>query len=292
MERVEFDKVICEKEGNIAHIIFNYPEKLNPLGIVSGTGKGMVAALDYIAEDDDVKVVIIKGAGRCFSSGYDISQVGFVYGMGTGKAGERRAAERKRLSTDRELIVGPAKKLFLYPKITIAQVHGHCIGGGFILVSCCDLAVAAEDAQFSRRDQRLGFAGNAADFVHMTYTIGLKRTMELLLTGRTIDGKEAERIGLVNKAVPADKLEEETNILAESVALLPRDGIAIGKAMREITYDTMGLTAGLDIHVVGHTFMTNLRWEEDEYNFFKERRDKGLREAVHERDERYIGKID
>ena len=155
------------------------------------------------------------------------------------------------------------------------------------LVNCCDLAIAAEDAQFARIEQRLGFAGASAELTLSIIHIGLKRTLGLMLTGDTIDGKEAERLGMINKAVPADQLEEEVNKVAEKICLLPRDGIALGKSIRHLTYDALQLTTGFTRSYVGHSFATNLRWEPDEYNFFKERRDKGAKEGFHGRDDRY-----
>ena len=155
---------------------------------------------------------------------------------------------------------------------------------------CCDLAVAAEDAIFGRPDHRLGFAGSGEPTISLLIaTVGLKRALDLLLTGREFDAVEAERIGLINKVVPADKLEEETQNLAKALALMPRDGIAMGKATRHLIYDSMGLTAGFTPGYVSHTLFTNLRWEPDEYNFFKERKEKGAREGFHGRDERYAG---
>ena len=122
--------------------------------------------------------------------------------------------------------------------------------------------------------------------------IGQKRARELLLTGKLIDGKEAERIGLVNHAVPADQLEVETKKLAKAMTLLPRDGIAIGKATARLAYDSMGMSSAFGQGYLGHTMFTNTRFEQGEYNFIKRRRDVGLKEAVKERDARYKGLID
>lgn len=282
-----FEKIVYEKSDHIATITFNVPDKHNPFQFPREEGsmtKEIVDALDDAAEDDEVKVVVFRGSGPSFSSGADLTHVGFVYGMGTGQKDERRPSQRIRLKKDSELM-GFFKQVFLHPKVTIAQVHGHCIGLAFLLVSFCDLAVAAEDARLSRSDQRLGFAGNAGDFNVLAFNIGLKRTMKLLLTGETLSGTEAEAIGLVNQAVPEDQLESETRTLAGKVASMPRDGIAIAKAMRSLHYDSLGITRGLDLHVVGHTMHTNLRWESDEYNYFRERRDKGAKAAYKERDE-------
>ena len=104
------------------------------------------------------------------------------------------------------------------------------------------MAIASEDAQIGCPEQRLGFAGSGvAGITHMILTIGLKRTLDLILTGRTISGKEAAEIGLVTKAVPIDKLEEEVEKVAKAITLLPRDGIAIGKATRHLIYDRIGI---------------------------------------------------
>ncbi len=157
---------------------------------------------------------------------------------------------------------------------------------------CCDLTIAAEDAKIGHSEQRLGFSGAMYVFPIEIMLIGQKKARELLLTGKLIDGKEAERIGLVNQAVPADQLEEETRKLAQSMTLLPRDGIAIGKACARLAYDSMGLSSSFGQGYLGHTMFTNVRYEKEEFNFLKRRRDVGIRRAIKERDERYKGIID
>lgn len=283
------ERVLYEKDGRIARITLNSPENLNAFQFPRHEG-GMTIELrdklDRAREDDDITVVLIDAAGRAFSSGADVTHVGRVYGMGTGKDGTRRPSQRIRLARDAEL-VGFFKEVMLYPKITIAQVHGACLGLGFILVSCCDMAVAAQDAKFMRSDQRLGLAANSIDFNHLVLNIGLKRTLGLLLTGGTLSGQQAADIGLINEAVPAEDLPAAATRLAGQVALLPRDGIAMGKALRALNYEALGLTQGLDIHHVGHTLFTNIRWEPDEFNYFRERREVGHRAAYRARDGRY-----
>jgi enoyl-CoA hydratase len=290
---VEYKEVIYQREGNIARITLNRPEKLNtwPFPGQGGLTDDFNAALTEAEEDDDVKVVVIKATGRAFSAGHDLTTVGFVYGMGTGKPGERRPSQRIRLSVDTKF-TGTPKRLFYFPKITIAQVHGICYGEGVIVTCCCDLAVAAEDAQFGHVEQRLGFAGSGIPTIPiLIQTVGLKRAIDLLLTGRTLSGREAADIGLVNRAVPPERLEEEVARMAEALCLLPRDGIAIGKAHRHLAYDALGLSDGFTQAYIMHTLFTNLRWEEDEYNFFKQRRDKGAKAGFHGRDTRYAGLV-
>ena len=291
---MKYKYVIYEKEDNIVRITLNKPEKLNAFTFI-GRGedaKEFYDALGQAEEDDDVKVVVIKGAGRAFGVGHDLTKVGFIYGMGTGQPGERRPSQRTRLKMDRVGLCDDFMKLFYYSKVTIAQVHGYCVGGGLIISCLCDITIAAEDAQFGHTEQRLGFAGSGIPTMPiLIMQIGLKRARELLLTGRMIDGKEAERIGLINWAVPVDRLEEEVNKLAKSICLQPRDGIAIGKAATHMAYDSLGLSSGFIQGYITHTLFTNLRWEDDEYNFFKERRDKGARAGFHGRDARYSGLV-
>jgi len=250
-------------------------------------------AITEVEHDDDVKVVVFKGAGKSFSCGYDLGRVYFVYGGGSGKPEDksRRPSQRSRLAYDRWRS-DSLQRIFLLDKITIAQVHGYCIGGGLYMSLCCDMTIAAEDAKIGHSEQRLGFSGAMYVFPIEVALIGQKRARELLLTGKLIDGTEAERIGLVNHAVPAEQLEAETRKLARSMTLLPRDGIAIGKATARLAYDSMGLSSAFGQGYIGHTLFTNIRYEEGEFNFIKRRRDVGMRDAVKERDARYKGLIE
>ena len=274
------------EEGSMVTLTMNKPETLNALNIEFS--REIDDALTKVEQDDDVKVVVIKGAGKAFSAGYDLGRVYFVYGGGTGKPEDksRRPSQRSRLAYDRWRSES-LRRIFLLDKITIAQVHGYCIGGGLYMSLCCDMTIAAEDARIGHSEQRLGFSGAMYVFPLEVALIGQKRARELLLTGKLIDGKEAERIGLVNQVVPADQLETETRKLARSMTLLPRDGIAIGKATARLAYDSMGLSSAFGQGYIGHTLFTNIRYEPGEFNFIKRRRDVGMREAFKERDARY-----
>jgi len=279
------------EEGSMVTLTMNKPETLNALNIEFS--REIDDAITEVEQDDDVKVVVFKGAGKSFSCGYDLGRVYFVYGGGSGKPEDksRRPSQRSRLAYDRWRS-DSLRRIFLLDKITIAQVHGYCIGGGLYMSLCCDMTIAAEDAKIGHSEQRLGFSGAMYVFPIEVALIGQKRARELLLTGKLIDGTEAERIGLVNQVVPADQLETETRKLARSMTLLPRDGIAIGKATARLAYDSMGLSSAFGQGYLGHTLFTNIRYEPGEFNFIKRRRDVGMREAVKERDERYKGLID
>ena len=278
VKRKELRRVIYEKEGNIATIILNYPEKRNAMdfpgdgGICDGFYKD---ALDLAENDMDIKVVLIKGAGTAFCGGHDLSRVGLVYGLEPGK----KAGQAIRLKVDNHWMDSTFRRLFLFPKITIAAVHGYAVGEGFIITECCDLAVASEDAEFSHREQRLAFGGQVSPVAVLTY--GLKRALDIWLTGRFVSAQEALQIGLVNRVVPRDKLDQEARKIAEDLCMLGRDVIALGKAARRLTYTQMGALAGFDTNGLMHAFSTNVHWEPGEYSFFKERKDKGAKAGFH-----------
>lgn len=277
-ERKEVGKVIYEKDGSIATIILNYPEKLN---VMDFPGDGGICdnfyrdALGMAEEDDEIKVVLIKAAGRGFCAGHDLTRVGFVYGMEPGKT----AGQQARLKVDNVWFDRTFRRLFLFPKITIAVVHGIAFGEGIFITECCDMAIAAEDAIFSHREQRLAFGGQVSPLAIMTY--GLKRALDIWLTGRTVSAEEALQIGLVNRVVPNDKLDEAADNLARDLATLGRDVIAIGKASRQVTYAQVGILAGWDTTGLLHTLGTNVHWQPGEYNFFKERKNKGAKSGFH-----------
>jgi enoyl-CoA hydratase len=150
----------------------------------------------------------------------------------------------------------------------------------------CDILIASDDCKMGHVEERLGQGGMTISPV-MILRCGLTRAMDLCLTGRMITGEEAERYTLVNRAVKPETLDDEVRVLAEGLALHPKDGIAIGKATREMIYTTMGVDRALVDHYIMHSFQTNRVYEPDELNFFKQRRDKGVREAAHEKHDRF-----
>jgi enoyl-CoA hydratase len=278
----EFEDVIYERSGYVARITLNRPDTMN-------TGvKDFGKALALVEEADDIKVLIIKGAGRALAAGAPLDEVGFVYGWKEPKSGEKapRTPIRTRLKFDRGVFFEAAQKLLLFPKITIVQAHGYLLGASMDMYLACDFIVAAEDCKFGEIEVRLGIP-NLTITPLMILRCGLTHALDLCLTGRMIDGKEAARIGLINRAVPADQLEAEVNRYAEGFARFPFDGIAMGKASKQMLFDMMGITQGLTHSWMMHTMQTNMHFEPDEFNFFKARRDMGVREAIHARNKFY-----
>jgi enoyl-CoA hydratase len=283
------DLALYQVDGRVAIITLNRPDKLNALN--DDLYAAFFEALDRAQADDDVTVLVLRGAGTSFSTGHDLTQVSTVYEGWTMPApGERvrRPSQRSRLMTDRRRLSDRWARLFNFPKVTIAQVHGYCIEGGCNLQLMCDITIAAEDAVFSYRGQRLAAGGASTPFLHLVNVLGYKKARELILTGRSVSGAEAAEIGLVNRAVPAAELESETMEMARMIALTPRDAIVMGKFYSSLVYDEIGLNSWNTL-TIGHTLATNIRFDPDEYNYHKEKRDRGPREAFHGLHDRYDG---
>jgi enoyl-CoA hydratase len=275
-----YEHIIYEKKGQIAYVTLNHPQRLNAL--CPDISNEISKAINEVNYDDDVKVVIFKGAGRSFCAGADLSQVGFVYGWKTPKAGEKskKPSIRARLRFDMLTFFNECQELLLCHKITIVQAHGHLLGAGLNMFMNADLIIAAEGTKFGHVEERLGLGG-ATITPMMILRCGYSRAMELCLTGKMIDAQEALKDGMINRVYPADQLEKEVNELAEGLAKYPRDGIALGKVSRHLILDIMGITKGLTQSYVMHTLQTNITFEEDEFNFFKARRDVGVKDAAH-----------
>jgi len=226
-----------------------------------------VAALKEAEQDDGVGVIIIKGAGRAFSAGYDIEP---------GKAGEYGETP---VLDDLLYLQGLDKRItaiWNLRKPVIAQVHGYCIAGGNDVAGQCDIIIAAENAVIAQPQiRRLGLT-----WMHMfPYKCGAQWAKILMFTGDSISGKEAERIGLVAKAVPEDKLEEEVNKLAERIALVPSELLTLNKAAINRAFEEMGLrnafNASSELDLIAH----NTRAVQD---FRRMAEEKGLKAALAE----------
>jgi enoyl-CoA hydratase len=280
------DAVLLEKDGPVARLVLNRPGKHNALRFADLDR--LVALLHEAEEDDDVRVIVLKGRGRSFCSGHDYDDAVRSYGLEPGPDGgkPRRPSQRSRLLQDRRL--GMGYMAFHYAlKPVIAQVHGVCTGVGLYLTELVDLALVAEDARFSHAEQRLGLAGNTWHLNTQILKYGPKKARELLLLGDTFDGREAVEIGLANRAVPAAELDALVENWAGRIAQHPRDALVTGKAMHQMALDSLGGSQQFARGYVGHTLGTNLRFEEDEFNFLRERRRSGTREAFADREEHY-----
>lgn len=237
---MEFKTIIYDRYGTddrIGRITLNRPEKLNALS--AELLSEMEAALAAAAWDDDVRVIVIRGSGRGFGAGYDLTPRPGGGGSGGGSRRSWMTAARKDLQE------GARRQLFLFnlPKVTIAQVHGYCLAGSCEYAMMTDLVIAAEDAKIGHPGIRgLGHPRNSCLWPMI---IGMRKAKELMYTGDSISGIEAAEIGMINKAVPGDKLEEEVTKLAERIANQAADSLAIHKEAINRWYQTMGMEASI-----------------------------------------------
>ena len=280
------DSVLHEKRGNVAYITMNRPDKLNAM-----TDEMLDSILEGVRraeEDDDVKVVVIRGNGKHFSSGWDLNEIGRMYGIEDVASGQRarRPPQRNGLFLDRRRSEKFAA-ILLSMKTTIAEVHGNCLGAAWMLALVCDFVIAADDAVFAHTEQRLGASGTMWTLPLEILHCGPKKARELMLTGRDFGAAEAERLGLINRAVAPEKLREEVEALTKTICLLPRDGLAIGKAYTNMTYDLLRMVSPFLQYSASHPLVVGMRWAPDEISFPKERRDLGVRKAAHKRTERF-----
>lgn len=223
--------IIYEKKNRIAYITLNRPEKLNALNLTLRLE--LIDALNDANRDTEIHCLVIKAAGRAFSAGYDISHDkdgGYV------SLGNTIREDIDGIMTD---ITGVWNSIWNSRKPVIAQVHGYCLAGGTDLALNCDIVICTEDAEFGFPAVR----AIGAPPTHMwTYLTGPQWAKYLLLTGNSVDGRTAERIGLVWKAVPADKLEEEVNNIAKQMTKIPYGLLAVNKRIVNKCLEAMGRT--------------------------------------------------
>ena len=278
--------VLREKRGNVVYLTLNRPAKANAM--TDEMLDGVVQGIREAELDDDIKVVVIKANGKDFSSGWDLNEIGRMYGIADVKRGERvkRAPQRNGLLLDRRRSEKFAA-ILLSMKTVVCQVQGRCYGAGWFLALVCDFVIAADDAVFAHTEQRLGASGTMWTLPLEILHCGPKKARELMLTGRDFGAAEAERLGLINRVVPADKLEDEVGALTKAISLLPRDGLAIGKAYTNVTYDLLRMVSPFMQYSAVHPLIVGMKWAEDEVSFPKERRDFGTSDAAKKRAERY-----
>jgi len=277
-----YETVVLEKEGRIVRITLNRPEKLNAINDVMKAD--IEAALKEVESDPELWVVIIKGKGRCFSAGQDLS------GVGTSQVMSKDPRERWYLSELWELERNQLawwQNIFSFPRYTIAQIHGYALGWGCDLAMVCRTSIAADDAVFGDPAIRAGFTTANPLW---TWKVGLRKAKELLFTGKYIDGREAARIGLITMSVPSDRLEDEVTFAAEALTVgAPIGGFdeeSFSMGFGRTGFNVAGLATAWDhasnIHAI--SAIQRRGFAPGEYNFFVARDEYGLKDALRERD--------
>nr|WP_198148490.1 enoyl-CoA hydratase/isomerase family protein [Sphingomonas sp. Y57] len=219
--------VLFERNGRVATVILNAPERLNALS--NSMMKKIGDAMQEYEADDSVHVVVFRGAGRALCSGSEVVEIADLYHE-VGAHTDRRELNK--------LAMWFQRNIWEFSKPTILEVKGYCYGGANLFLAFCDLVVAADDALMGPNENR----GMALDpsMALWTLTMGIRRTKALFLTGDTIDGKKAEEYGLVNKSVPADELETYVDWLAQKIAKTDLSLLSLLKQGANMVYDVMG----------------------------------------------------
>ena len=238
----EYENVLVETHGPVATITLNRPEKLN--AISAELRSDLEAALRELNPGDEVRVVRIKGAGRAFCAGYDLSPERGAFNWRPNNRTGDAAWElgESRIAHDREgLRVSVERWLWMwsYRKPIVAQVQGYCLAGGGELIGACDIVFAATDAKFGHPAGRA--LGVPPTLGMWPVKIGMLKTKELLFSGDTVEGAEAERIGMINRAIPSDELDETTMAYCQRIAQVPLDGLSVHKHNTNRWFEIMGL---------------------------------------------------
>lgn len=269
-----------DRDRHIARLTIDRPSRRNAYD--PPMREQMRAHLRDIADDDDVKVLVLRGAEGVFTTGADMANAYAWYGS---KKEERRPSQRRRLAVDRNSF-GFYHDYLGYPKVTVAQVEAYALGGGFELALMSDLAVVGRSTKLGMPGaQLLGPAlGNLHLFFHR---LGPVLSRRLLFTGETVTGAEIEHLGLFTEVCDDALVARRTEWWAERVTRMPADGLAIAKTGFSLVEQTQAYVGEEATSFLMHAYSTNLRFEPDEFNFVKERANRGTSEAFRRRDEHF-----
>ena len=206
------DQVTVERRLPAAIVTLNLPDQRNPLSIA--LMRALSNELKVLAKDDEIRVVVIRGAGKIFSSGHNLREMT-----------DRTLDEQREIFNVCTEMMQTVQQI---PQPVIAQVHGVAAAAGCQLVATCDLAVAADSTLFLTPGVRIGLFCSTP-MVALSRNVGRKRAMEMLLTGEPIDATTAAEWGLINRSVPADQLEAEVWKFVEKLAASSQLTMGIGK---------------------------------------------------------------
>ena len=272
-----FETILYAVEGAVATITLNRPEQLNT--IVPPMPDEVEAAVGRAVRDEQVRVIVVRGAGRSFCGGYDFGE-GFEHWDEAIKT-DGRWDPGKDFAFATTAEISPTQKfmsVWRSPKPVIAQVHGWCVGGGSDFALCADLVIASEDAQIGTPYSRIWGAYLSGMWI---YRLGLARAKFHALTGRPLSGAEAAEIELINEAIPFERLEERVAELAAELARIPSSQLAAMKLIVNQAYEQMGLASTQTLGPILDGLMRNTP---DALRFIERAGSEGVREAISERD--------
>jgi enoyl-CoA hydratase len=257
-----------EPAPQVRRITLNRPEKRNALN--HALRGGILQALQEADQAPEIRVMIVRGAGECFSSGYDLGSgnegQALPWFMPGGEGHWPRHVTQGWMS------------IWELSKPVIAQVHGYCLAGGSELATCCDLVYMADDAQMGYPAVRFGVPDN---HFHAWF-VGMRKAMELMLTGDSISGVEAARLGWANASFPEQDLEQQVLGVAQRIATVPPDLVQLNKRVVHRQMEIMGLHTGIR---AGSELCALGMHQKSMHEFLTETQKKGLTGALQDRDQ-------
>ncbi len=269
--------LLYETDGPIATITLNRPERLNT--IVPPMPEEFEQAVKAATLDAEVKVIVVRGAGRAFCAGYDFGG-GFEH-WDDYIATDGRWDPGKDFAFATAPQIAPTQQfmsMWRSPKPVIVQVHGWCVGGGSDTALCGDLVIAADDARIGTPYSRMWGAYLSGMWL---YRLGLTRAKEYALTGKPLSGREAADVGLINEAVPFDRLEATVREHAEQLASIPSSQLAAMKLIVNQAYENMGLASTQTLGPILDGLMRNTP---DALEFIARAEGEGVGAVIAERD--------
>jgi enoyl-CoA hydratase len=274
---MSYQTLLYDTADAVATITLNRPEQLNT--IVPPMPDEIEAAVHRAVADPEVKVIVLRGAGRAFCAGFDFGGGFHHWDEGITTDGAWDPGKDFIAQTSQSL--GPVPKfmsLWRSPKPVIAQVHGWCVGGGSDLALCADLVIASEDARIGTSYSRMWGCYLTGMWL---YRLGLTRAKEYALTGKPLSGTEAVQAGLINAAVPFARLEAEVRERAELLATIPASQLAAMKLIVNQAYENMGLAS---TQLLGPVLDGLMRNTPDAHGFIELAGREGVHAAVARRD--------
>jgi enoyl-CoA hydratase/carnithine racemase len=279
-ERVLFE---VDSEKRIATITFNNPGQRNSY---DATMRDTVARyLDRVAEDDDITVVLLRGADGVFSTGADMNNAYGWYGDREAPEANRRPSQRRRLTVDRKSF-SFYHNLMGFPKVTVGEISGYALGGGFEMALMTDISVIGRDTKIGMPATR--FLGPALGSLHMFFhRLGPVLARRLLLTGDIIEAAAVEHLGVFTETCDPDAVQARARYWAEKAAKMPADGVVIAKEAFRLVEQSQAYQGEEVASYLFHAFGTNLQFAPGEFNFVKTRAQHGTKEAFRLRDEHF-----
>jgi enoyl-CoA hydratase len=236
---MSYESLLYQTADAVATITLNRPERLNT--IVPPMPEELEAAVHEAIMDAGVKVIVLRGAGRAFCAGFDLG--GGFHHWDEALTTDGRWDPGKDFAVATAQALGPVPKfmsIWRSPKPVIAQVHGWCVGGGSDMALCADLVIASEDARIGTSYSRMWGCYLTGMWI---YRLGLTRAKEYALTGKPLSGAEAVQAGLINAAVPFERLEQEVRERAQQLAAIPLSQLTAMKLIVNQAYENMGLAS-------------------------------------------------